>query len=295
MKKWTIIITGIILLSLGLNLLLEPHALVIGGATGIAVIFKKTFNIPLYITNLLIDIPLVIAAIKLKGFSFVKDTLIATILLSAFLAVTSYLPVIKTDLILAAVFGGLLCGVGIGLILKGNTTTGGSDLLALIIHQFYPHITTARIMIVIDMIIVISGAFVLGVTPALYALISIYIIGKTIDIVLEGFDFAKAVFITSSNCAALPICSKSPNSLSAASTFSAMVANISFCSAFCCRLWMSRYAQNPAMHSSKIAMMMAMTCAPLYVRFWGMFSPSSIFPYSKFWCTLTYLPALFFS
>lgn len=203
MKKWTIIITGIILLSLGLNLLLEPHALVIGGATGIAVIFKKTFNIPLYVTNLLIDIPLVIAAIKLKGFSFVKDTLIATILLSAFLAVTSYLPVIKTDLILAAVFGGLLCGVGIGLILKGNTTTGGSDLLALIIHQFYPHITTARIMIVIDMIIVISGAFVLGVTPALYALISIYIIGKTIDIVLEGFDFAKAVFITSRNCAAI--------------------------------------------------------------------------------------------
>lgn len=203
MKKWTTITLGILFMSLSLNQILEPHSLVIGGATGVGVIFKKLFNIPLSITNLIINIPLLVAAIKIKGFSFVKDTLAATILLSIILEITSFIPPIETDLILASVFGGLLGGIGIGLIFKGNATTGGSDLLASIIHQFYPHITTARIMLVIDMIIVVAGIFALGITPALYALIAIYIMSRIIDIVLEGFDFAKAVFITSPNCAAI--------------------------------------------------------------------------------------------
>lgn len=203
MKKWITIILGLIFLSLALNQLLEPHSLVIGGATGVGVIFKKLFNIPLSVTNLIINIPLLIAAIKTKGFAFVKDTLIATLLLSITLEITSFIPPVKTDLILASVFGGLISGIGIGLIFKGNTTTGGSDLLAAIIHRFYPHITTARIMLFIDVVIVISGIFALGITPALYAIIAIYIMSKMIDIVLEGFDFAKAVFITSSNCAAI--------------------------------------------------------------------------------------------
>lgn len=203
MKKWMTITLGLISMSLALNLLLEPHSLVIGGATGVGVIFKKLFNIPLSLTNLIINIPLLITAMKIKGFSFVKDTLTATILLSLVLEFTSFIPPVETDFIIASVFGGLLSGIGIGLIFMGNATTGGSDLLAVIIHQFFPHITTARIMLVIDMIIVLSGIFILGITPALYALISIYIMSKIVDIVLEGFDFAKAVFITSSNSAVI--------------------------------------------------------------------------------------------
>lgn len=203
MKKWITITAGLVLMSLALNLLLEPHSLVIGGATGVGVILKKLFNIPLSVTNLMVNIPLLIAAIKIKGFYFLKDTLISTLLLSAILEITSFIPPIKTDLILAAVFGGLISGTGIGLIFKGNATTGGSDLLAAIIHVFCPHITTGRIMLVIDILIVVLGIFVLGTTPALYALISIYIMSKIIDVVLEGLDFAKAVFITSRNCTAI--------------------------------------------------------------------------------------------
>lgn len=203
MKKWIIILLGIILMSLGLNLFLEPHSLVIGGATGIAIIIKKLFNLPLSVTNLIINIPLLLTAIKIKGFQFVKNTLIATVLLSVFLEITAHIPPIKTDLILSAIFGGLISGIGLGLIFKGNATTGGSDLLAAIIHRFYPHLTTSRIMLIIDMVIVICGIFALGITPALYALIAIYIMVKMIDIVLEGLDFSKAVFITSNNCATI--------------------------------------------------------------------------------------------
>ncbi len=203
MKKWTTVLSGIIFMSLALNLLLEPNSLVIGGVTGIGIIFKKLFGIPLSLTNLIINIPLLIAAIKIKGFAFVKDTLIATFLLSAVLEITSFMPPIKTDLILSAVFGGLLSGIGLGLIFAGDTTTGGSDLLAVIIHKFYPHITTARIMLIIDMLIVLFGVFALGITPALYAIIAIYIMSKIIDVIIEGVDFAKAVFITSPHCTSI--------------------------------------------------------------------------------------------
>lgn len=203
MKKWLLIILGLLFMSLPLNLLLEPHSLVIGGVTGIGVILKKLFNIPLSLTNLIINIPLLIAAVKIKGFSFVRDTLISTFLLSAFLELTAFVPPIETDLIIAAVFGGLLSGIGIGLIFMGNATTGGSELLAVIIHEFFPHISTAQIILVIDGAIVFLGIFVLGITPALYAIIAIYVMSKIIDLILEGFDFAKAVFITSSNCTAI--------------------------------------------------------------------------------------------
>lgn len=203
MKKWISIIIGILLLSIGLNQLLEPHSLVIGGATGVGIILKKLFNIPLSVTNLIVNIPLLATAIKIKGFSFVRDTLIATLILSIILELTSFFPKIETDLVLASVFGGLLSGTGIGLIFKGNATTGGSDLLAVIIHHFYSHIPTARIMVIVDVVIVMAGIFALGVAPALYAIISIFIMSKAINIVLEGLDFAKAVFITSSNCSTI--------------------------------------------------------------------------------------------
>lgn len=200
MKKWLIILLGIFLMSISLTQFLEPYAIVIGGATGIGIIFKQLFNIPLSLTNIVVNIPLFILAIKIKGFSFVRDTLIATILLSIMLEITAFIPEIKTDIILTAIFGGLLNGIGVGLILRGNTTTGGSDLLAVILHHFYTHIPTARLMLILDILIVVAGIFALGITPALYAIVSIYIMGKTINIVLEGLDFAKAVFITSSNC-----------------------------------------------------------------------------------------------
>ena len=197
MKKWLIILLGIFLMSISLTQFLEPYAIVIGGATGIGIIFKQLFNIPLSLTNIVVNIPLFILAIKIKGFSFVRDTLIATILLSIMLEITAFIPEIKTDIILTAIFGGLLNGIGVGLILRGNTTTGGSDLLAVILHHFYPHIPTARIMLILDILIVVAGIFALGITPALYAIVAIYIMGKIIDIFFEGINFTKLMIIVS--------------------------------------------------------------------------------------------------
>ncbi len=184
-------------MAVGLNGFLAPHNLVIGGATGISLIVLRTAGIPMWLTNLIINIPLLGASVTLKGIKYTKDTFISTIMLSFFIGITENLPYFETDIILGCVFGGLVSGLGLGLIFKGNSTTGGSDLAAGLIKIALPHLSVSRIMFVLDVVIILMGFFVLGAVAVLYAIISVYIIKKTIDIVLEGLDFAKAAFIVS--------------------------------------------------------------------------------------------------
>ncbi len=184
-------------MAIGLNGFLAPHNLVIGGATGISLIVLRVFKIPMWLTNLMVNIPLLAASVKLKGLKFTKDTLYSTLLLSFFMGVTENLPYFKTDILLGTVFGGLISGTGLGLVFKGNSTTGGSELAAELVRIFISHISIARMMFIIDITVILLGFFVLGPSAALYAIITVYIISRTIDIVLEGLDFAKAAFIIS--------------------------------------------------------------------------------------------------
>lgn len=203
MKKWFFTAIGAFLMAVGLNEFLAPHNLVIGGATGISLIVLRIFNIPMWLTNIIINIPLLAVSIWLKGRRFTINTMCSTLLLSFFIGITEGLPLFETDMLLGAVFGGLISGVGLGLVFKGNTTTGGTDLAATLIRIYMPHLSAARIMLILDVVIIITGFFVLGPSAALYALITVYIISKTIDIVLEGLDFAKAAFIISDKAEAI--------------------------------------------------------------------------------------------
>ncbi len=197
MIKWLSIILGVTVMAIGLNSFLEPCSLVIGGATGIAVISESLWGIPMSITNLVINAPLLIIALRLMGFSFVKDTLYATLLLSLALEATKVIPPVDTDIVLSAVFGGILTGTGLGLVFRFGATTGGSDLAARLIHRYYPAFSISRIMLVLDVCIILGGAFVLGLTPAMYAVVTVYVLTKVIDVILGGVDYAKAVFIIS--------------------------------------------------------------------------------------------------
>lgn len=197
------IVIGCTLMGIALNSFLEPKELVIGGATGIAVIVshvsKQFFNfeIPMWLTNIVINIPLFIIAVKTFGIKFIKRTLFSTLFLSFALVYTSYIPYIEIDYLLASVFGGVLTGAGLGLIFKAFATTGGSDLAATIIHKYQRQYSVAKIMFVLDVIIISMGFFVFGINATMYAIIAVFIISKVIDAVLEGLDFAKAVFIIS--------------------------------------------------------------------------------------------------
>lgn len=204
-KEIFLIICGCFLMAVSLNLFLQPHNIVIGGATGIAVIAANAslrltgFEIPLWLTNLLVNIPLFAIGIPIFGMKFLKKTLFAAAFLSAAIFITSMLPPIETDIVIAVIFGGALTGVGLGIVFMCRTTTGGSDLAASILHKYFPYISVARIMLLIDVAIIAAGYFEFGSYAVLYAMLCVYIISRVIDTLLEGLGFAKAAFIVTDN------------------------------------------------------------------------------------------------
>ena len=201
--KYLNIVIGCFLLATSLNVFLKPNHFVLGGVTGFGIVlesvFKTAFNIPfpLWLSNILINLPLFLIAYKIFGFKFLGNTIFATFFLSFALAVTDWFPTFTEDMFLAAVFGAVLDGIALGLIIKNRCSTGGTDLLAIIINKFLRHIQISKILLCIDGTIIFTGIIVFGVKPTLYAIMSVFIVSKVIGIVIDGFDFAKAVFIIS--------------------------------------------------------------------------------------------------
>ncbi len=200
---YLLIFFGTLFMSIALNVFFEPNNIVIGGATGVAVIIKYLTKgifdggISLGVSNLAVNIPLFLIAFKMFGVKFVGKTLIATLMLSFNLELTSFLPSFYGDFIIISIFGGVLTGLGLSLIFRARATTGGSDLAASLIHHKLRHYTIAVLMLVIDIIIIICGYFVFGFSATMYAVISVYITSKIIDAILEGISFAKATCIIS--------------------------------------------------------------------------------------------------
>lgn len=200
---YLLIFFGTLFMAVALNVFFEPNNMVIGGATGIAVIVKHITKdivdggLSLGITNLLVNIPLFLAAFKIFGGRFIGKTVIATLLLSFNLEITAFLPVFHDDLVIVSVFGGAITGLGLSLIFRARATTGGSDLAASLIQYKIKHYTVAVIMLFLDVLIIICGYFVFGFAVTMYAVISVYISSKIIDAILEGLSFAKAACIIS--------------------------------------------------------------------------------------------------
>lgn len=196
-RDYILILIGASIMGFAIKNIYDPIGLVTGGASGVAIILKKQFGVPLWLTNTAINIPLFAAAAKLKGWSFIKRTLLATVTLSVFLYVIPEMPFLMDDLFLTALFGGLITGAGAGIVFACQATTGGTDMLAAIIRRWLPHYTLAQILQVLDAAIVLIGAGIFGVTYALYALIAIYAVSKVSDGIIEGMKYSKVAYIIS--------------------------------------------------------------------------------------------------
>lgn len=200
---YLLIFAGTLFMSLALNIFFEPNNMVVGGATGIAVIIKHmTANIidggvSLGISNLIINLPLFYIAVKMFGRKFLRKTVIATVMLSVNLEITSFAAPFHGDFVIISVYGGALSGLGLALIFRARASTGGSDLAASLIQQKFHQFTVAFIMLIIDVIIILCGFFIFGFMATMYAAISVFITSKVIDAILEGLSFAKATFIIS--------------------------------------------------------------------------------------------------
>lgn len=202
---YMIIIVGTTLLATALNMFFIPLDLVTGGVTGLAIVIKKLTEgivpggIPPWITNIVINIPLFLTAIVIKGKNFGGRSLFSTFYLSFALIYTSYLPQPTSDMLLGSVFGGALAGIGLGLVFSAYSTTGGTDLAGSIIQHYIGHYSVAQIMLMLDAFIILSGYFIFGAEKAMYALVAVFITAKIVDAILEGIHFSKAAFIISDN------------------------------------------------------------------------------------------------
>jgi len=196
-RDYVLILIGSFTMGFAIKNIYDPVGLVTGGVSGIAIILKDQFEIPLWVTNTALNVPLFLASIRIKGWSFIKRTLVATVALSLSLYVIPEVPFLMEDLFLTALFGGLISGVGAGLVFISHATTGGTDMLAALLHRWIKHYTMVQIMQVLDAIVVMVGASVFGITYALYALIAIFALTKVSDGLIEGLKFSKVAFIIS--------------------------------------------------------------------------------------------------
>lgn len=202
--EYLMIILGTGLMAVALNLFLDPEGMVPGGFTGIAIIVKAVTRdfveggVDLWITNLVLNVPLVPVVIRLKGWDFAKRTLAGFLLLSFWLAVIPFVQVFQEpDLFLSAVYGGALMGIGIGMVFLGKGTTGGTDMCGAVIQYFLPHISLPKLMQVLDVVITCVGIMVFGPRIAMYAILVTVICAKLSDRMMEGSTFSKLVYIIS--------------------------------------------------------------------------------------------------
>ena len=194
-----LMVVGTGLMALAIQCIYDPVGLVTGGFTGVAIIAKYVTKgaVPLWLTNLVLNVPLFLLAALIKGKKFVARTAVATVLLSAWLYVIPLWDLAEGDYVLSAIFGGVICGVGMGMVLLARATTGGTDMLAALIQHKLRHYTIMQIICVIDGIIVAVGIYSFGVKAALYAIVAIYVTSKVSDTLMEGMKYSKAVFIVS--------------------------------------------------------------------------------------------------
>ncbi len=170
-----------------------------GGITGIATSLNFLFGLPVGIMTFLLNVPLFALGLYRFGMGFVAKTVLATAISSVFLDLWgAVLPHITVNRILAAVFGGILMGLGMGLILLRGATTGGTDIAAKLINRAFPHISVGRCVLISDMVVVIFAAFVYAnIESALLSVITIYASSRIMDGILYGADSGKMIFTVS--------------------------------------------------------------------------------------------------
>lgn len=196
MKKYFAVALGAFLTALGAAHFAEPAGLVTGGAAGIAIILEKLASVPLFVTTLLVNIPLFAAAGRLLGFRFLSSSLFATALFTAFLGILENTPHIVTeDILFSAAVSGILTGSGLGLVIKSGATTGGTDMLSMIVRHFRPHIKPGTVINIIDSAIILAGAALLGAERSFYAVLSVAVSTFVMTRILEGGSAAKGVLV----------------------------------------------------------------------------------------------------
>jgi uncharacterized membrane-anchored protein YitT (DUF2179 family) len=204
-RKWflsySLIIIGSFILASGFVLFITPYKIIPGGVYGISIVFHYLFGTPVGLIALCFDIPLTLIGLKLLGPRFGFKTVLGFSLTAVFTDTLTYLwgfePLVEGDALLSSIFGGVMIGLGLGLVFKSKATSGGTDIIAMIINK-YTKIPLGQLLILVDSFIVLFGLLVFQDWKIpLYSLIVIFITGKMIDLVMQGLSYDKSLFIIS--------------------------------------------------------------------------------------------------
>ncbi len=200
---YLLILLGTFLMAVSANFFYTPANMVPGGFTGLAIIFQHLTRtlvpggLPVWFWNILLNVPLILFSIRVRGWRFVRRTLVASLVFSAWMFVLPEFSVVDNNLFLVAVIGGGLMGGGIGLVFMGKATTGGTDTVAALLQRALPHLNTARIMPVLDAVTVLLSVWIFGMEVSLYAIITVILCGRIADGMVTGARNACMAYIIS--------------------------------------------------------------------------------------------------
>ena len=184
--------------SVGINCFLANNNILNGGITGIATILNYLFDFPIGMGIFLMNVPLLLIAFKKLGVMFVFRTFWVIAISSVIIDLGAFLPVYKNDLLLSAIFGGVLSGFSLGIIFLRNATTGGVDIIAKLIKLRYPHITLGKSIFILDAVVIIAGGIIYGnLESMLYAAITVFVSAQALDYIIYGISRGATIMIIS--------------------------------------------------------------------------------------------------
>ncbi|MEG1525711.1 MAG: YitT family protein [Clostridia bacterium] len=194
---FTAILFGSALISCGLVLFTIPNEIAPGGVTGFSTVLSYLTGLSVGSWSLLLNIPIIAAAWWKQGFRPLLKTMMGTILVSVFIDL--FTPVITpytNNPLLAAVLGGVLCGVGMGAIFARGASTGGTDLISLLLNRAFPNLSIGMLLLMVDATVVVFAVIVFrDIEVALYSIVTIFVTTKTIDSIMEGIEHAKVIYV----------------------------------------------------------------------------------------------------
>ena len=200
-----VIIIGSAITALGLAVFTVPNQIAPGGISGVATAISHLISVPVGTLTLLLNIPLMIVAWRRLGIKPLAKTIVATVLLSIGIDVFGLLiPGYTNNTLLAAVMGGGLIGAGLGLLLIRGISTGGTDLIGLMLIKRGPALSLGQLLMLIDTAVVLFAVVVFrNIEVALYSMVTLFVVSKTIDAIQQGVDHAKVIYIVTDQTEAL--------------------------------------------------------------------------------------------
>ena len=195
-KKYLVLIIGSLIYSAGLEIFLVPNNIIDGGIVGISIMASYLTGIPFGVYMLVLNLPFLYLGYKQIGKTFAISTIISIIALSIFSEFLEPVPQITQDYFLAAIFGGIIAGAGVGLVIRQGGSLDGTEITAIILDR-KTSFSVGEVVMFFNLFILGAAGFVFGWDKAMYSLVAYFVISKMIDVVIKGLDESYAVMIVS--------------------------------------------------------------------------------------------------